>query len=189
MPPDATATKTRILDAGVIEFAQYGLAGARVDRIAESASANKRSIYSHFGNKEELFDIVVAHALRELVIAVPFAADDLGDYAGRMFDYLLEHPQTLRLTVWAQLERSVVGSEEIEEYRPKVAAIAEAQKSGAIGNQCDAADLLAFTVSTATSWSNASPALRGLAAEPDGSDQRIVSHRAALVAAVRSIVG
>lgn len=189
MPPDATATKARILDAALHEFAQYGLAGARVDRIADSASANKRSIYVHFGNKEQLFDIVVAHALRELVAAVPFTAENLGDYAGRMFDYLLEHPQTLRLTVWAQLERSDAGSEEIQEYRPKVAAIAAAQKAGVIGNTCDAADLLAFTVSTATSWANASPALRGLAVEPDGSVARIASHRSALVAAVRAIAG
>ena len=187
MPPDATATKARILEASLIEFAEHGLAGARVDRIADSASANKRSLYAHFGNKEGLFDIVVAYALRELAAAVPFTADDLGDYAGRMFDYLLQHPQTLRLTVWAQLERSDVGEEEIEEYRPKVAAIAAAQSTGVIGNTCDAADLLAFTISTATSWANASPALRSLAVEPDGSETRIASHRSALVAAVRAI--
>lgn len=189
MPPDATATKARILDAGVLEFARYGLAGATIDRIAESAAANKRSIYTHFGNKVELFDIVVAHAIRDLVDAVPFTADDLGDYAGRMFDYLLEHPQTLRLTVWAQLERSEAGNEEVEEYRPKVAAIAASQRTSTIRNPSDAADLLAFTIATATAWANASPALRSLATEPDGSAERVANHRSALVDAVRAIMG
>ncbi|MGC5025078.1 hypothetical protein ACLQ3K_10020 [Tsukamurella sp. DT100] len=106
-----------------------------------------------------------------------------------MVDYLLEHPQTLRLTVWAQLERSDVGAEKIEEYRPTVAAIAAAQKAGIVSNTCDAADLPAFTISNTTPWANASPALRGLAAEPNGSDQRFASHRTALVAAVRAIAG
>lgn len=187
MPPDATATKARILDAGLREFARYGLAGARVDRIAESAPANKRSIYVHFGNKEELFDLVVARALADMADAVPFNAEDLADYAGRLFDYLRAHPHVLRLTTWAQLERAEAGSEEIEAYRPKVAAIADAQANGAIRNPADPADLLAFTVSTVTAWSNASPALRTLAAEQVDSAERVAGHRRALVDAVRAI--
>ncbi|MGW0039017.1 TetR family transcriptional regulator [Gordonia sp. NPDC003376] len=187
VPPDATATKARILTAGVEEFAQFGLAGARVDRIAESAAANKRSIYAHFGNKADLFDVVVTHALSEMAQTVPFTADDLGDYAGRLFDYLLRHPSTLRLTVWAQLERSEASRDEIETYRPKVAAIAAAQQAGVITNRRDPADLLALVVAIATSWANASPALRTLAAEPDGSAERLAGHREALVAAVHAV--
>ena len=37
------------------EFARYGLGGARVDRIAARAGANKRMLYYYFGNKEALF--------------------------------------------------------------------------------------------------------------------------------------
>ena len=187
MPPDATATKTRILDAGVREFARYGLAGARVDRIAESAPANKRSIYAHFGNKEELFDLVVAHALIEMAEAVPFTAGDLADYAGRLYDYLLTHEYVLRVTTWAQLERPEANAEEVEAYRPKVAAIAQAQKDQAISNSADPVDLLALTLATATAWATASPALRALAPEPADSRERLERHRTALVQAVRDI--
>ncbi len=45
MPPDSTETKRRLLAAAAEEFARYGLAGARVDRIAEAAGANKRQRY------------------------------------------------------------------------------------------------------------------------------------------------
>ena len=186
MPPDATATKARILDAGLREFARYGLAGARVDRIAESARANKRSIYVHFGNKEQLFDLVVAHALAEMAAAVPFTAKDLADYAGRLFDYLLAHPHVLRLTTWAQLERPEPTPEQIAAYRPKVADIAAAQESGSISNHAAPADVLALTISLTTAWANASPALRTLAPEPADSPERIGHHRTALIEAVRA---
>ncbi|MDT8912939.1 TetR family transcriptional regulator [Amycolatopsis sp. PS_44_ISF1] len=188
MPPDATATKARILEAALREFAQHGLAGARVDRIAESAAANKRSLYVHFGNKDELFDLVVAKALADMAAEVPFTADDLPGYAVRLFDHLRTHPHVLRLTTWAQLERPEPSPAEIEAYRPKVAAVAEAQAAGGITSPSDAVDLLALTIATATAWANASPALRSLAPDPPGSAQRLDRHRAALTRAQSAIV-
>ena len=44
----------RILRAATEEFARYGLGGARVDRIAARANANKRMLYNYYGNKEDL---------------------------------------------------------------------------------------------------------------------------------------
>ena len=47
--------RARILAAALEEFSRYGLGGARVDRIAARAGANKRMLYYYFGNKEDLF--------------------------------------------------------------------------------------------------------------------------------------
>ena len=58
-PRDPEATKRRIFDAATTEFASRGVAGARIDRIAAAASANKQLIYAYFGNKQDLFDAVV----------------------------------------------------------------------------------------------------------------------------------
>ncbi len=55
---DAAATRQRLIDAARAEFAQYGIAGARVDRIATNAGANKAQIYNYFGSKDRLFDAV-----------------------------------------------------------------------------------------------------------------------------------
>jgi AcrR family transcriptional regulator len=55
-------TKQVILDAARIEFANAGLAGARVDKIAERSGANKRMIYHYFGGKEQLFTAVIEDA-------------------------------------------------------------------------------------------------------------------------------
>ena len=52
---DPDRTRAKILDAATREFARYGLGGARVDRIAERAGANKRMLYYYFGSKERLF--------------------------------------------------------------------------------------------------------------------------------------
>lgn len=62
LSPRAAATRQRILDAAVAEFAAKGLAGARVDEIAARAGANKRMIYAHFGSKEELWVAVLEAA-------------------------------------------------------------------------------------------------------------------------------
>ncbi len=58
----AAATRQRILDAALVEFAANGLAGARVDEIALRSGANKRMLYAHFGSKEELWLVVLEHA-------------------------------------------------------------------------------------------------------------------------------
>jgi TetR/AcrR family transcriptional regulator len=48
-------TRGRILDAAVAEFASYGLAGARTDRIAHTAGVNKALLYYYFESKDKLY--------------------------------------------------------------------------------------------------------------------------------------
>jgi AcrR family transcriptional regulator len=62
LSPRAAATRQRILDAALAEFAAHGLAGARVDEIAARSGANKRMLYAHFGSKEELWLVVLEQA-------------------------------------------------------------------------------------------------------------------------------
>jgi TetR/AcrR family transcriptional regulator len=53
--------KEKILKSALIEFAEYGFEGARVDRIASEAGVNKALIYYHFNSKKELFIATLAH--------------------------------------------------------------------------------------------------------------------------------
>jgi TetR/AcrR family transcriptional regulator len=53
------STREKILSAALIEFAQHGLAGARVDRIANRAGVNKAMIYYHFSSKAALHKEIV----------------------------------------------------------------------------------------------------------------------------------
>ncbi len=61
----AATTQARILDAALAEFAENGLAGARVDEIAARAGANKRMLYAYFGSKEELWVTVLERVYEE----------------------------------------------------------------------------------------------------------------------------
>jgi AcrR family transcriptional regulator len=63
---DPDATRARILEAAVAEFAGKGLGGARVDEIAARASANKRMLYHYFGNKDDLFLAALERVYEEI---------------------------------------------------------------------------------------------------------------------------
>jgi AcrR family transcriptional regulator len=184
MPPDSTDTRRRLLDAAFEEFAAHGLAGARVDRIAELGKANKRLIYAYYGNKEELFDTVMVRSLGVLTDAVPFSAEDLPGYAGALFDHMIAHPAMVRLTMWKLLERPNVSPEETEAYRPKVAAVADAQAGGRLAPDDDPVDVMMLLIGLVASWFTNSPALHALAGGDRTEPQRVAEHRAALVRAV-----
>ncbi|MBK7142869.1 MAG: TetR family transcriptional regulator [bacterium] len=57
--PEDVGTREKIIDAARHEFAELGLAGARVERIAANAGVNKAMIYYHFSSKELLYQNVV----------------------------------------------------------------------------------------------------------------------------------
>ena len=102
---NAAETRRRLLAAATEEFAARGIAGARVDRIAAEAGANKSLIYSYFGSKDGLFTAVYDAQVAMTLDAVPFDATDLPGYAGRLFDYHRDFPTVYKLTAWARLEQ------------------------------------------------------------------------------------
>ena len=59
-------TAEKILEAARKEFGEFGLAGARVDRIAKKAGVNKAMIYYHFDSKERLYRTVIDTHLKML---------------------------------------------------------------------------------------------------------------------------
>lgn len=63
---DADRSQNTILAAARDEFAEHGLGGARMDRIAERAGLNKRLIYYYFEDKEKLFQAVLEQAYRDI---------------------------------------------------------------------------------------------------------------------------
>jgi AcrR family transcriptional regulator len=119
--------------AAVQEFAAHGISGARVERIAQSASTSKERIYAYFRSKEELYWEVVSLELAKLTEATRMDPSDLAEYAGRLFDYYEEHPESYRLMAWGQLESADSGPQS-KHLRPvveeKTKKIADAQSAG-----------------------------------------------------------
>lgn len=185
MPANSANTRRRLLEAAEAEFARYGVAGARVDRIADAAGANKRLIYVYYGNKEQLFEAVLTTAVTRLADAVPLNPDDLPGYAGAMFDYLLENPSMFRLTAWRSLERPDHSEADLASYRRKVEALAAARDTAVLPLVFDPVDLLAIVVVLAKTWFLTSPALHRLSGDDPWAPQRLATHRAAIVDTVR----
>lgn len=63
---DADRTQQAILQAATAEFSDAGLAGARVERIAERAGVNKRLLYYYFSSKDDLFLAVLEQTYADI---------------------------------------------------------------------------------------------------------------------------
>jgi AcrR family transcriptional regulator len=101
---DADATRARILQAAIDEFAAKGLSGARVDVICRAARANPRMLYHHFGDKARLYVSVLEHVLGELRREeLKLEVDHVPPLQGMMqlFDFIHghfgAHPQLIHL--------------------------------------------------------------------------------------------
>ncbi|GGO83923.1 TetR family transcriptional regulator [Marinobacterium nitratireducens] len=110
---DPEETRKRILKAAKKEFAQLGLAGARVDTIADRAKANKRMIYHYFGNKEDLFQAVIEEAYldiraaeRKLKLELLEPVEAIKALVRFSWDYYLKNPEFLALVNSENLHRA-----------------------------------------------------------------------------------
>jgi AcrR family transcriptional regulator len=145
MKRDAQATRQRILEAATAEFARYGIAGARIDRIAQASGSNKAMIYAYYYSKDQLFDAVFDSLIVRNMNDVPVDVHDLAEYAARLFDQLQKYPEVSRIAAWDSLERGSVGMKTdavVEANRHKVAAIGSAQQAGVLSATFPAATLL-----------------------------------------------
>ncbi|TWX38486.1 TetR/AcrR family transcriptional regulator [Frigoribacterium sp. ACAM 257] len=105
MAYDADETRRRILAAATAEFAEHGLAGARVDRIAAAAGCSKERLYAHYGDKESLFTAVLNASFAHLGEAASADFASVEDFAVAVFDHLVDNPDNQRLLAWARLEQ------------------------------------------------------------------------------------
>ncbi|MGO4713968.1 TetR/AcrR family transcriptional regulator [Bradyrhizobium sp. 2TAF24] len=110
---DPEGMRLRILAAAKREFSAYGLAGARVDRIAAEAGANKRMLYYHVGNKEDLYLTVLEGAYediraeeRELNLEHLDPPEAIERLISFTWSYFIRNPEFLALLNTENLERA-----------------------------------------------------------------------------------
>lgn len=151
VPPGAAE---RILTAAMQEFATYGYAGARVQRIYKQADVSPRSIYYHFGNKRGLYD-----AVRERLRKQHFDDFVSGAVDDPLVERLLANLDIAQTTTWQQWSRMLMwetldGGDGIPPYPEgtvpgDLLAFRAAQERGEIDPEIDPHVLtLAFTAIT-----------------------------------------
>lgn len=109
---DPDRTTADILEVATREFAEKGLAGARIDVIAEAMRTSKRMIYYYFGSKEGLYVAVLEEAYRRIrAIEADLHLDDLlpedalRRLVGFTVDYQLANPDFIRLVMTENIHR------------------------------------------------------------------------------------
>lgn len=169
------ATRQLLLDAATMEFAAVGLAGARVDRIADAAGVNKSQLYYYFKSKNGLFDAVLRDSLKALLDDVPLNGDDLPGYAVQLYDYYVECPELLRLATWNRLERVPKGDlfAEFEGYDVhKLQSIADAQRAGWVDPTLAPSEVFSLVIALAMTWSPVNVTYAASADDPESEHAR-----------------
>lgn len=199
MAYDAEDTRRRIFAAATAEFAEHGLAGARVDRIAAAARANKQAIYLYYGSKEKLFAAVLRAELADVCGTVTIDPDAVAESVGRIFDWYQEHPELIRLMLWESLERCREqgtggdrgGGDEEREFRESFREKARCLVDGGVVDalpesaRLRAAQDLLFTVMGLTAWNFAVPAMCRMALDEDSAEEAFARRRRTVVEAAR----
>ena len=186
MPTDS---RSRLLIAASVEFAERGLAGARVDRIAENAKANKQRIYAYFGDKSQLFNEVVTQRVQELTDAVPLDPYQLPKWVLDQFDYIVAHPELMRLAAWQELERPEQVPCIIErDYTEYIDKVAKAQREGKVSTSFTALDLIVMLSGLAASWYGSFAARQNVENDSAWRSNVLATHREALLRAAHLLV-
>jgi AcrR family transcriptional regulator len=160
---DTEGTRRRLRDAALVEFAERGFDGTTVGAIAARAGVNKERLYSYFGDKGGLWEIVLASELERLAAAVSLTGaglDDIGEFAGAIFDYHASHPELARLLQWEGLQGGPAADAagRTIHYREKVERFATAQREGLLDRGLDPAHL-AFALIALGAWWQTVPQL------------------------------
>ena len=129
----------------------------------------------------------------KLAAAVPLtlsSACDVGEFAGKTFDYQFAHPALARLVLWEGLTLTGRVPDEAERstlYAAKTAAVATAQREGLIDDRISAPDLVFLIISLSSYWSAAPQIARMLAGGDDPTALDVARRRAAVVRAATAI--
>lgn len=146
--------RRRLLESGLVEFSERGLAGARLDRIARGAHCSAGLLYSYFESKEALFDAVFAAIIERVVEEVPITAEDLPEYAVRLWRAQRANPAAFRFVTWYELERGDEGAVPALKAADsaKVREISRAQQAGLVDATIGPEQLLALVLAIAHGW-------------------------------------
>ena len=193
MAYDAEDTRRRIFAAAAAEFAGHGLAGARVDRIAAAASANKQAIYLYYGSKEKLFAAVLRAKLEEVRDSVSIDPDAVAESAGQLFDWYSEHPELIRLLLWEALEGDGEPGETERErrdgFREKVRQFAAGGAARRLPEEqrVRATQDLLFTLMGLIAWNFAVPRMARMILDEETDQAALARRREAVIEAARTL--
>jgi AcrR family transcriptional regulator len=174
----------RILLSARAEFAAFGMAGARIDRIATNAHASKERLYAYFSDKAALFQAVLDLNGSEFYDAVSLRADAVAEFVGHLYDHSISHPEHLRMLTWARLDGFEYAMPTGHQAPAgKIATLREAQRLGFVDAEWDPELLMPMLFALGFAWAN-SPVKDSVPADRDAPSRK----RAAAVRAAHRLI-
>ena len=185
---DTEGTRRRLKEAATAEFAERGPDGTTMARIAERAGINKERLYKYFGDKQALFETVLTDELDKLAASVgrpQSGLEDIGEFAGRTYDYYAVHPELIRLLLWEHLSGGPVADEanRTAHYKKKAQAYAAAQREGVLDGELSPEHLVFMIIGLAAWWVSAPQLARMLTGADDSDPDEHARRRASVVRA------
>jgi AcrR family transcriptional regulator len=147
--------KARIAAAAQAEFARFGYAGARLQRIADQAGVNKQLVFYYFGSKAGLYTGVMEESSSHL-LAAPVDSDGratmrLSQELRTTYTALRQNPHVVRLIVFDAWEegvaRELADSVLSELHRRLYAIVSQGQGLGYFRDDADPDDFARQAVS------------------------------------------
>ena len=188
---DTEGTRRRLKEAATAEFAEHGPDGTTMAAIAERAGINKERLYKYFGDKQALFETVLTDELDKLAASVaPIPGfEEIGEFAGRTFDYHAAHPQLVRLLLWEGLAGVPVAdaANRTAHYKDKAQAYAAAQRAGILDGDVDSEHLVFMIIGLAAWWAAAPQVARMLTGADDSDPAEHARRRASVIRAAERL--
>lgn len=189
------ATRAAILQASLVEFARGGMAGARIDRIAQAAGVNKALLYYYFHDKETLYGAALDHAFgQQSAHMLKVLARDLPPrqkilvYLGEYFDFIAGHPLNRDLAQ-REMMRSGHGSVHFQRiakryFRPLFTGLSEVIRAGVGAGEfrpVDPTQFIPSMVALVLFYFTSAPIMKAAAGFDPLSPQRVAARRAAVL--------
>lgn len=87
--------RNAMLDAGIAELAEQGLAGASMESIASRAEVSKRTLYKHFPSKEAVFEAVLSLLIERVAPLGKLHFDKKRDFAEQLREIAVQEMQLI----------------------------------------------------------------------------------------------
>jgi TetR/AcrR family transcriptional regulator len=193
---DAAETRSAILGAALHEFAEEGMAGARMEAIATAAGVNKALLHYYFHDKERLYGEALDHVFATLSERMTEVLDrDLPPpekimaYAGAHFDFIAASPIYPRLVQREMMRAGRGGSPHMrriaERYlRPVFARVLVLLREGMEQRQFRRVDPMHFVLSLIAMnvfYFSGAPMIAFVTGRNPLTPQRIAERRAAVM--------
>ena len=159
-------SRRKVVEAARELFVAFGYSGTSMSDIAKAAGVNKSLIYHHFESKDQLWNEILFSITDHFLQSQrncfnnpqDYSADFVRDLLRISFTYLSEHPEMVRMYMWANMEDRRLKSNKLESAERWVYVqimlenIRRAQNAGSLRDDVPPLHIFQFLMGSMSFW-------------------------------------